>query len=360
MKKRISIFLMAVLILANVYTQNVIVTADIGVGTPTFFQGISKSGKHIKLRWKKAANANGYVIYKNGKKIKTIKGGKRTKWVDVKVKPDKTYKYRVSAYKKVGDKKVISSKSYQIKVRATDKKSKRVNVANITTAKKKYVLNFNSSKKIKVSIKADKKNKKKALLSKKVVWSSSNEDLATVDQNGKVYANCNMKSGALYIYVRAHNGLTKAIRVEVTNFAKPNKFKNMYIVDAEIKSMVTTYKNDLTEIASYFQFKKPNADVTFDIDDYGGLKKTPNISLDKSIEDKLYKILKNVPVTIAIHKTYLEVQRLVPTSYGTTIAYQIFYGFTDNAEKDFDNGYTYIDIAENWYYQYFERETYNE
>lgn len=361
MKRKTILFIAAILaagtLFVNKGTAPAKAATDSAVSTPKFFRGVSKSGKKIELKWKKTAGVKGYTIYKNGKKIKNIKGQKKCKWTDKKVKAGKVYKYRIAAYKKIGGKKTASAKSYQIKVMVTNEKSKKTNAAKLTTSKTQYTLHFNSSKKIKVNIKTGKKEKKKALLSKKIVWSSSNTALATVDKNGIIHTNNQMKTGNLSIYARAHNGITKVIHVQVTNFATPKQFKKMYAVNKEIKAVVTTYKNELTDIAAYFEFVKPNSNVVFDIDDYGSLKKTPAVALDKNIEEKIFKILKNVPVTIEIRKTYLAVRRVIQTSYGTTITCSIIYGFTDKAERDYDNDYSFLEIAPRWKYQLIEQPT---
>lgn len=358
--KRKMILLLAAILMAgtlflgkNVDSSKAASKSDIS--TPKFFRGILKSGKKIELRWKKIKGASGYVIYKNNKRIKNIKERKKCKWTDKKVKAGRVYKYRIAAFRKKGGKKTISVKSYQIKVLVSNQKSKKTNAAKLTISKSSFILHFNALKKIKVTVKAGKKEKKKALLSKKIVWSSSNKALATVNKNGVIHTNNQMRTGRLYIYARAHNGITKAIPVQVTNFAKPEKFKNMYAVNKEITAVVTTYKNELTDIASYFEFVKPNTNVLFDIDDAGNLRKTPAASIDKKIEENIYKIVKNVPVTIEIRKTYLAVRRVIQTSYGTTITYTVIYGFTDKAERDYDNGYSYLEIAPRWKYQLVER-----
>lgn len=361
MKRKKLLLFTAIVLAGTLFTGKNVTSSEAAAksspAAPKFFRGVSKSGKKIQLKWKKSAVASGYTIYKNGRKAKTIKGQKKTKWIDKKVKAGKVYKYRITAYKKMGGKKTASQKSYQIKVAVTNKKSKKTNAYKLTGAKSKYVLHFNSSKKIKLTVKANKKEKKKKLVSKKIVWSSSNNALATVDKNGVIRTNNQMKTGCVYIYARAHNGITKSIRVEVTNFATPAQFKNMYAVNKEIKPIVTTYKKELTDIAAYFEFVKPNSNVAFDIDDYGNLKKTPSIVIDKKVEESVFKILKNVPVTIEIRKTYLAVRRVIQTSYGTTITCSIIYGFTDKAERDYDNDYSYLEIAPRWKYQLIEQPT---
>lgn len=65
-----------------------------------------KSKKHYaEITWKKISNATGYKIYRSTKKsgeyelIKTVKGAKNLKYTDKKVKKNKTYYYKVVAYK---------------------------------------------------------------------------------------------------------------------------------------------------------------------------------------------------------------------------------------------------------------------
>ncbi len=66
----------------------------------------------VKLTWKKVDGASGYTVYraasKNGqyKAIKTLKGAKRLTYTDAKRKKDKTYYYKVRAYRTVSGKKV--------------------------------------------------------------------------------------------------------------------------------------------------------------------------------------------------------------------------------------------------------------
>lgn len=81
------------------------------------------SGKKVKVSWKKVNGASGYKVYratkKNGKYtlVKTIKNAKTVKFTDKKVKKNKTYYYKVSAYKKVAKKVVKGAYSAKAKVR---------------------------------------------------------------------------------------------------------------------------------------------------------------------------------------------------------------------------------------------------
>lgn len=81
------------------------------------------SGKKVRVSWKKVNGASGYKVYratkKNGKYtlVKTIKNAKTVKFTDKKVKKNKTYYYKVSAYKKVAKKVVKGTYSAKAKVR---------------------------------------------------------------------------------------------------------------------------------------------------------------------------------------------------------------------------------------------------
>ena len=90
------------------------------VSAPKGFQGASTNGK-IKLKWKKNSDASGYILYRNEKKLKTLKS-KNTSYVDKKVKINKKYKYQILSYKKTEIQTEKSAKSYKITVVATDKK----------------------------------------------------------------------------------------------------------------------------------------------------------------------------------------------------------------------------------------------
>ena len=80
------------------------------------------AGKKVKLSWKKVNGASGYKVYratkKNGKYtlVKTIKNAKTVKFTDKKVKKNKTYYYKVSAYKTIAKKVVKGAASSKIKV----------------------------------------------------------------------------------------------------------------------------------------------------------------------------------------------------------------------------------------------------
>lgn len=81
------------------------------------------AGKKVKLSWKKVNGASGYKVYratkKNGKYtlVKTIKNVKTVKFTDKKVKKNKTYYYKVSAYKTIAKKVVKGAYSAKAKVR---------------------------------------------------------------------------------------------------------------------------------------------------------------------------------------------------------------------------------------------------
>ena len=65
-----------------------------------------QKGKKVVLKWNKSKNVKGYIIYKNGKKFKTLKKNKLT---DKKVKKNKVYSYKIKAYTIANGKKVFSN-----------------------------------------------------------------------------------------------------------------------------------------------------------------------------------------------------------------------------------------------------------
>ena len=104
-------------------TQKKQTTTKVKVAKVKSLKAKNLSGKKVRLSWKKVNGASGYKVYratkKNGKYtlVKTIKNVKTVKFTDKKVKKNKTYYYKVSAYKKVAKKVVKGAYSAKAKVR---------------------------------------------------------------------------------------------------------------------------------------------------------------------------------------------------------------------------------------------------
>lgn len=70
----------------------------------TTLSSVPYSNKSIKLTWKKRSAATGYYIYRSTKKsgtykkIATVKGGKKTYYIDKNKTPGKTYYYKIKPY----------------------------------------------------------------------------------------------------------------------------------------------------------------------------------------------------------------------------------------------------------------------
>ena len=100
----------------------------------------------IKLTWSKAAGANGYYLYRNGKKIKTINSGSTVTWLDKTAnKNGVNYSYKIIAKAWTGTSTL--SKSVSIRRRIT------VKASNATTAR--YCL---EQKKVKSTLEKSGKN----------------------------------------------------------------------------------------------------------------------------------------------------------------------------------------------------------
>jgi hypothetical protein len=187
-------------------------TTNKALTVPSYFKGMS-SKKGIVLSWKKNNEADGYIIYKNGRKLKTIKSSK-TKYADKKVKTNKAYTYEIQSYKNAGGKKTLSTKSLKIKVVKTNANSRKQNVTGFENIKKEYKLGIGESSRLKPTVEITKKSKKSKKVkntkkvkqkaySKKIRWSSSNLSLVKVDKNGRITAASDKTTGTAYISQRS-------------------------------------------------------------------------------------------------------------------------------------------------------------
>ena len=176
--------------------------------------------KALVITWMKIKGAEGYDIFfnkstkKNCKKIKTIKGNKKFSWKKKGLKTGKAYKSYVRAWVKEGGKKRYISKSPELHAYTGNGTKKYTNVKAVKVAKRAVTLRKGRTFKIKAKL--FKVNKKKKFMTKdhapKLRYLSMNKKVATVTKGGKIKA---VKKGTCYVYVYAHNGANKKVKVTV-------------------------------------------------------------------------------------------------------------------------------------------------
>ncbi len=87
------------------------------LAAPTSLKTSRVTKNSLRLSWKKVSGAAGYEVYRNGKKVATLKGGKTDTFNDKKLAKNTTYKYSVKAYKVVSGKNVYGASSSTISVK---------------------------------------------------------------------------------------------------------------------------------------------------------------------------------------------------------------------------------------------------
>ncbi|MFP3154596.1 N-acetylmuramoyl-L-alanine amidase [Lachnospiraceae bacterium ZAX-1] len=76
---------------------------------PKLITATSGKASEATIKWSKAARANGYELFQNGGKIATIESGKTVEYTVGGLTGNKTYSYKVRAFKKVNGKKVYGA-----------------------------------------------------------------------------------------------------------------------------------------------------------------------------------------------------------------------------------------------------------
>ena len=348
-------------------------TTNKALTAPSYFKGMSAK-KGIVLSWKKNNDVDGYVIYKNGRKLKTIKSSK-TKYTDKKVKTNKAYTYEIQSYKNVEGRKTLSVKSLKIKVVKTNANSRKQNVTGFENIKKEYKLGIGESSRLKPTVKITKKSKKvkntkkvkQKAYSKKIRWSSSNPSLVKVDKNGRITAASDKTTGTAYIYAIAHNGVQKKIKVSVVNYALLGSVKNLKKVNENsVKELLTISKNDTSKIAEYFQYNNPGESVELkygregvNTDDGGYtykdcIKMNTEIAIEKEMYEFILKyLLANDIETIKVEKNYVVFQNARLYSFGYKLN-DLVYVFNGKGALDnyqYNNAvYDVIPVSDRWYY----------
>ena len=183
----------------------------------------AKGKKSFVISWNKVDGADGYDVFFsrcNGKssasmkKVKTLKGNETFSWTIKGLKKHKSYKARVRAWKIKSGKKTYIKTSLTFHAYSFGYSKKYTNAKSVKV--KKTAVTLKQGKTFKIKAKVTKLKKKKKLISKKhgakLRYQSTNQKIATVNASGKIRAKA---KGTCYIYVYAHNGVSKKVKVTV-------------------------------------------------------------------------------------------------------------------------------------------------
>lgn len=270
---------------------------------------VRHQNRELKIKWSKVKGADGYRVYRyNNKKrkyvnIKTIYSNRKTNWTDKKLKLHEVYKYRVASFKIYNGRKKISKKSYCVSARTYGDKSKLVNAEQIDIVENNPIcVGICSTTKIETIILADKnvKNKKARPFSKRVRWKSSDKSLLRVNKDGRISSFG--KEGKCYLFVIAHNGKMKKVKINIINYANPKSFPNYKGNNVYINDLLMNYREQICNIATYFtKYAKAKTSGIIKCEENGNINGMPQIENISTIKDDIDKILTEFPLVMKIY-----------------------------------------------------------
>lgn len=184
---------------------------------------LNASGKSLKVTWGKVPGADGYDLYvafcnkKLGSITKsvgdTVKSATIKKLAGKKLRPQKSYKVKVKAYRIVNGRKEYIANGTTLHAVLTGNRT-YTNARSIQVNKKRYTLKKGKKATVRAVIVKQKQNRR--LLPEghgsELSYISSNSAVASVSKKGRIVAK---KKGRCTIYVRALNGVCKKIKVVV-------------------------------------------------------------------------------------------------------------------------------------------------
>ncbi|MBR5337129.1 MAG: InlB B-repeat-containing protein [Lachnospiraceae bacterium] len=188
--------------------------------------GMKSSGRDgMIFSWNKIKGAEGYDIFlekctggdetKVSELVKTVKGNSRLTWTKKKLEKNRLYKAVIKAYVTYRGVKTYVKTSPVIHAYTSGGTSKYTNAAGVSVDKIKVSLLPGESHHIKAKV--NKLNSGRKLVPSshvaKLRYFSSNESIATVDDNGKITGKA---KGVCTVYAFTANGMSKAIKVIVT------------------------------------------------------------------------------------------------------------------------------------------------
>lgn len=261
----------------------------------------------IKIKWERVKKAKGYRIYRyNGKRkkylpVKTIYKNSKTKWVDTNLKKNKIYKYKISSFIVKKGKKVFSKKSYWVSAKTYNATNTSVNVNQVDIVQNTPIkIGLCSKLKIETLIIPDSKsgNNNAKVFSKKLRWSSDNRKILRVNQKGQIKSFD--KQGVCYVYVMAHNGKRKRIKVNIVNFANPKSFLYYKGNNEYINNLLVNYKKEVCNIATYFTKYQEQKGI-IEIDDNGNIVGVPQSKHYSEIKSDVSTLLTKFPLVMKIY-----------------------------------------------------------
>ena len=180
----------------------------------------AKGKNSLVVTWTNIAGAEGYDIFFNKcgskvyKLIKTVKGGKTLSWTISGLAKGTAYKAIVKAWVMKDGKKVYVRSSLDIHAFTANGNKTHTNARSVTVKKTSVKLKKGKTYKIKANVKKLKKGKKlmSAKHTAKLRYMSSNAKIVTVTKKGKIKA---VGKGTCYVYIYAHNGISKRIKITV-------------------------------------------------------------------------------------------------------------------------------------------------
>ena len=357
--------------------QSITVNAKATLKAPQPVRVARCSNTELRLKWSKVAGADGYIIYKYNKsekaykKYKTIDNKKAKLFVD-KVGERKSANYKVSAYQKVGKKKLAGELSLPVQARTYRPGDKKVNAGRVKAKiagrpyyeKAKTDLAYYETIKLSTTMKPSKYSKTpdKKALSQKIRWYSSNPNIATVNKDGFVKAKA--KKGKCHVYAVAHNGnRSNKIAINVENYAKPprNSLDLETALDNQesygfVLSLFYEDYEAVTDIAEYFYINRPKKNETFQCEMIDGeIVMSPANYLSGEIKQKVYNFVKDFPYEVRIEATSKGVRflRMSGVDEFGGVWMDVLFRYDKNATNNLPYTKKY-ELAENWTYGYFD------
>jgi hypothetical protein len=309
----------------------------------------------LELYWDRVSGADGYRIYryspKQNKYVCIKKTVKRTLWIDYHLTTDKTYRYRVAAYRIEEGKRIVGKKSYVVSARAYSSNAKKVNAGKVWLGERSTTIGLNERYPLEAQVRPSKagKNKKKKVYNTRLLYSSKNTSIATVTKKGTARGK---KVGTTTLIVRAHNGNLAYLKVHVKDWANPKQFI-LWETSEETSMVLSDQEKEIKAVATYFNWHRNAGPGTLYLDENNALVNNNGVELG-AVKDLVYKLLIECPydMVLQVSDSGLEFQLRIPFDADNEdnierLFIRFRYDF-DPLESDL-NKIGYVKIAPHWF-----------
>ena len=266
--------------------------------TPARIRVRRDSSTSLRIWWTQSPRAHGYELFRRGpgernfRRIATLTGRTTSFHIDENLRTNRTYRYKVRAFRNDGNRRLRSPFTYQVSARPFARDARIRNANRIQGLPNRITIGIREE--VRLRGRAVNTNRGANPLNTRVRYLANNSRIRIRNTDRVV----GVREGTSSIFARRHDGRGVRILVTVRNFATPARFDTRG-VNTNVAKLLTDYHSDITYIANYFLHNPGAGTGRITLGPSGTISNPNNIRLG-SAEAAISRLVNSVPYWVTI------------------------------------------------------------